>query len=358
MKNLLFTIIAILVAFICGAVAIWSYMNIMPVVTQDHGIVYYLKPGTPKTHIAEELSQQGVINHPQLFAFYVYLHPQGHLKTGEYLFPKGATMASIWRQITLGTGLYYRPFTIIPGWSFSQLRKALAQTDTLNQFTAKLTDQQIMAYFGKPDLAPEGQFYPETYYYTRGNPDLVILKRAFDLMQSHLNNAWQNRAPGLPYKSSYEALTAASLVEKEAYLASERPIIAGVIMNRLRKNMLLQIDPTVIYGMGERYNGKIHKDDLHADTPYNTYVHKGLPPTPIAMPSLDSIRAVMHPQEHDYYYFVAKGDGSHQFSKTLPEHNNAVKAAIKKQPQAYYNDSAFQPYIQNLINIRSVNGLA
>src|SRR5262249_10504698 len=147
--------------------------------------------------------------------------------------------------------------------------------------------------------------------YTRGNPDLLILKRAIDLMQMKLDLAWRTHSPDLPFKTAYEALIAASLVEKEAYLTAEQPVIAGVIVNRLNKNMLLQIDPTVIYGMGTRYTGKIHKADLEQDTPYNTYIHRGLPPTPIAMPGLGAIIAVMQPVKHNYLYFVAKGDGSH-----------------------------------------------
>jgi UPF0755 protein len=189
-------------------------------------------------------------------------------------------------------------------------------------------------------VAPEGEFYPETYYYTRGVADLVILKHAYDLMQSRLNQAWESRLPGLPYQDAYQALIAASLIEKEAHLNQERPIIAGVLINRLRKNMLLQIDPTVIYGMGDRYLGKIYRRDLLDDTIYNTYVHKGLPPTPIAMPSQASIDAAIHPAAHDYYYFVAKGDGSHQFSKSLPEHHRAVQST-KGQQTGYYNDSLF-----------------
>ncbi|MBV9575419.1 MAG: endolytic transglycosylase MltG, partial [Gammaproteobacteria bacterium] len=159
--------------------------------------------------------------------------------------------------------------------------------------------------------------------------DLVILKRAFDLMKNKLATAWEKRALDLPYQNAYEALIAASLIEKEAYLNTERPIIGGVLINRLRKNMLLQFDPTVIYGLGTRYNGKIHKQDLLENTAYNTYVHRGLPPTPIAMPGLASLQAATHPDTNDYIYFVAKGDGSHQFSKTLSEHNAAVKKANK-----------------------------
>jgi UPF0755 protein len=237
----------------------------------------------------------------------------------------------MWRQMTTGKGLYYRLFTIVPGWSFTQLRRQLLLNKYLKHISQTYDDKQIMTELGNSSLAPEGEFYPDTYYYTRGVPDLVILKRAYQLMQLKLNEAWETRLPGLPYKDAYDALIVASLIEKEAYLNSERPVIAGVLINRLRKNMLLQIDPTVIYGMGDRYTGKIYKENLVENTPYNTYVHKGLPPTPIAMPSQASIEAAIHPQANDYYYFVAKGDGSHQFSKTLLDHNVAVQEAVKQR---------------------------
>lgn len=320
MKKLLIFI----VFSVCCLISVFSYFLFTPVVSQNKGIVYYLRPGTSKTTFIKELSQQNIIHYSALFSLYVYPQSFAQLKTGEYLFPKGSTPISIWKQVTNGSGFVYHPFTIIPGWSFTQLRHLLSQTDGLRHLTAQLDDKQIMARLGYPNLMPEGEFFPETYYYTKNIPDLVILKRAVDFMRLKLNEAWQNRDSGLPYKNEYEALIAASLIEKEAHLDSERPIIAGVLVNRLRKDMLLQFDPTVIYGMGDRYTGKIHKENLQEKTVYNTYVYKGLPPTPIAMPSMASINAALHPQEHDYLYFVAKGDGSHQFSKTLPEHNAAV----------------------------------
>ncbi|TAK77463.1 MAG: endolytic transglycosylase MltG [Gammaproteobacteria bacterium] len=317
---------AIIIFSLCAFIGIWFYSLGTTVVTQAKGVVYYLRPGTSKATAIADLSRQGVIPYPALFTLYTELNPHTYLKTGEYLFPKGSTPFSIWSQLTNGTGHFYHPFTIIPGWSFTQLRQALSQADGLRHLTAQKNDQQIMQSLGAVNLAPEGEFFPETYFYTRGVPDLIVLKHALDFMQKKLNEAWQQRAPDLPYRNEYEALIAASLIEKEAHLDIERPIIAGVLVNRLRKGMLLQCDPTVIYGMGSRYDGKIHKANLLENTPYNTYLHKGLPPTPIAMPSMASITAALHPQQNDYYYFVAKGDGSHQFSKTLKEHNAAVKA--------------------------------
>jgi UPF0755 protein len=333
-----------LVLAVCCLASLWFYFMNSSVVTQEAGVTYYLKPGTSEKTFITHLSLQGIIQYPLVFSLYVYPQYNAHLKTGEYFFPKGSTLISIWRQVTSGTGLVYHPFIIVPGWSFSQLRHALLQAEGLRHMTAQLTDKQIMAYLGSQTVAPEGEFFPETYYYTRDIQDLIILKRAYDLMQNRLKEVWESRATGLPYKNEYEALIAASLIEKEAYLNSERPVIAGVLVNRLKKDMLLQFDPTVIYGMGERYTGKIHKENLLEDTAYNTYVHKGLPPTPIAMPGMSSLDAALHPQNNDYYYFVAKGDGSHQFSRTLPEHNDAVKSTIKSQ-EPNFNENKVMGYL-------------
>lgn len=319
------------IALVGIIIGVWFYILLAPIVTQEGGVIYYLKPGTSRQAMVTELTEQGILTHPLALSIFITPQKSPHLKTGEYLFPKGASPLSMWRQMTTGKGLYYRLFTIVPGWSFTQLRRQLLLNKYLKHISQTYDDKQIMTELGNSSLAPEGEFYPDTYYYTRGVPDLVILKRAYQLMQLKLNEAWETRLPGLPYKDAYDALIVASLIEKEAYLNSERPVIAGVLINRLRKNMLLQIDPTVIYGMGDRYTGKIYKENLVENTPYNTYVHKGLPPTPIAMPSQASIEAAIHPQANDYYYFVAKGDGSHQFSKTLLDHNVAVQEAVKQR---------------------------
>lgn len=291
------------------------YVLFVPVINEPSGLPFYLSQGTSKRHFLNDLEQKKLLPSRLFFAVYIYMQPFATLKTGEYLFPKGASLYSIWRQVKNGTGLLYHPFTIIPGWSFHQLRHELAETAGLRHQTLTLTDQALMAQLGYPQLFPEGEFFPDTYYYTKGNSDWVILKKAFVLMQRNLLAAWVSRANHLPYKRPYDALIAASLIEKEAHLPAERVIIAGVLANRLQKEMLLQFDPTVIYGMGDRYQGKIYKENLTENNDYNTYVHKGLPVTPIAMPSLAAIKAALHPAHHDYYYFVAKGDGSHLFSK-------------------------------------------
>lgn len=323
------------------------YFLFAPVVSEQKGVIYYLRQGISKTMLVAELKQQGIIQHDIIFLLYVYAHPGSPLKTGEYSFPKNSSLVSIWRQVTTGTGFAIHLFTIIPGKSFAQVRQLLDENPLVRHLTTGLTNQQIMERLGHPELAPEGEFFPETYYYTRDGLDLVLLKRAFDLMQKKLTESWKLRAANLPYKTSYEALIAASLVEKEAYLdEEERPVIASVLINRLQKDMLLQFDPTVIYGIGDRYDGKIYKADLKDTNAYNTYVHKGLPPTPIAMPGLASIEAIMHPEKTDYLYFVAKGDGSHQFSKTLIEHNTAVETTRQNQQvTSYFNATLVRRYL-------------
>lgn len=308
-----------------------------PAVIEKSGVKYTVVSGSSIKTVSKDLYSLNIIQHPNLFRFFVYLKGNKHaLKSGEYLFQAGATPLKIWKQISTGTGMVYYSFTIIEGWNFKQLRHALFLNDNLHHVSAALPENKIMAKLGYPNLAPEGRFFPDTYHFVKGFSDLSLLKMAFDTMQHKLNYLWETRDSELPFQSPQEALIAASLIEKEAYLLKEKPIIAGVIINRLKKNMLLQFDPTVIYAMGGLYNGKLTKTDLLFDNPYNTYVYKGLPPAPISMPGLYSLEAVMHPQKHKFYYFVAKGDGSHDFSESLKEHSVAISRA-KKYHGMFFN---------------------
>ena len=204
------------------------------------------------------------------------------------------------------------------------MRKILAGYGGLKQDSAQLNDEAILKLVGAKETYPEGLFFPDTYVFSGGISDVALLKRAYLTMQNNLARAWEKRAPDLPYATPYEALIMASIVEKETGKAEERPRIAAVFINRLKRGMKLQTDPTVIYGLGDRFDGNIHKRDLTADTPYNTYTRPGLPPTPIAMPGLAAIEAALRPAAGDELYFVAKGDGWHYFSKSLEEHNRAV----------------------------------
>lgn len=321
---------------------IWIYFLCTPAIIGGQEFKYRVNQGASIKSVSADLAKQQVIKHPFLFNVLIFLRRDTrNLKAGEYLFQKGATPSRILDQMVQGTGMVYHPFTIVPGWTFHQVRDAILKNDEMHHTIQTLSDAEVMTRLGYPDLKPEGEFFPDTYYFVEGVPDLAVLKMALHAMQYKLNQAWQQRAADLPFQTPYEVLIAASIIEKEAYYNSEKPIIAGVMVNRLRKNMLLQFDPTVIYGMGDRYDGAIHHSDLLADTPYNTYMHKGLTPTPISMPSLASIQAAVQPMQHDYLYFVARSDKTHQFSKTLVEHNQAVKS-VSMSSLWFFNDKLVQ----------------
>jgi len=326
----------------------WLHFIYTPIIKNDSGYKYNVPHGASFRSVIDDLYAKHIITNRLFFNVLIHLRHDGRdLKAGQYLFLKGATPSKILDQMATGSGILYHAFTIVPGWSFKQLAVALNAESSLNHKLATLTDTQLMTQLGHPELSPEGEFMPETYFFVEGSSDIAVLKRAFKAMQEKLQFAWDNRASDLPLKNLYEVLIAASIIEKEAYLAAERPIIAGVLMNRLRSGMLLQFDPTVIYGLGARFDGVIHKEDLVRDTPYNTYIHKGLPPTPIAMPSFDSIKAVTHPDKNDFIYFVASNKGgAHQFSKTLEEHHAAVEAAEKIFP-GFFNTQLIQRYLLN-----------
>lgn len=340
-----------LLALVFLIITVLSFNLFRRVTVPASGYVYYVEPGASKASVVQALSASHLLPNPHFFLMYAELHAGTALKTGEYLIRPGTSVRGLWLQISRGTGHYYRAFTIVPGWTFAQLRQALVSNPYLRHTSTLMDDANLMALMSGQPISPEGQFLPETYFYQRNDVDVSVLKRAYDLMQMTLNHAYQQRAPDLPYASAYEALIAASLIEREAYLAAERPVIAGVLVNRINQHMRLQFDPTVIFGMGDRYQGKITKADLQEDTPYNTYVHLGLPPTPIAMPSASTIEAALHPLHHDYLYFVARGDGSHQFSKTLTEHNAAVQNAILKK-SGYLNGSQLRKQLEGLLGGR------
>lgn len=260
------------------------------------------------------------------------LRVAGRLHAGEYALTAGMTPRDLLLNMAAGKVLQ-RNFTIVDGWTFRDLRQALAKADKLRQDGANLDDAQLMAKIGASGEMPEGRFLPETYAYVKGDSDLDILRRAHTAMAKMLDTLWAQRDKELPLATPYDALILASIVEKETGRADERPRIAGVFVRRLQTHMLLQTDPTVIYGMGESYAGNIHKSDLTTDTPYNTYTRPGLPPTPIAMPGKPAIEAALHPAQGTELYFVARGDGSHVFSSTLDEHNHNVACYQLKRCQ-------------------------
>ena len=223
-----------------------------------------------------------------------------------------------------------RSITFVEGWNFRQVREALSKAELLKQDTRGLSDDLIMEKLGKPGLHPEGRFFPDTYTYVKGSTDLHLLQRALRAMDKRLNEAWAQKAADSPLKTPDEALILASIVEKETGRASDRPMVASVFANRLRVGMMLQTDPTVIYGLGASFDGNLRKKDLQTDTPWNTYTRAGLPPTPIAMPGKASLLAAVAPATSKALYFVARGDGTSQFSATLDEHNRAVNQYQRK----------------------------
>jgi UPF0755 protein len=319
-------------------------------VTEEQGVKFRVPLGASYKTVSTDLYHQHLITHSYFFnVLFRYRGDMHHLKAGEYLFQKGSTPKTMIDQIVTGKGMVYHTFTIVPGMTFKQLRAGLNKDIELQHTTKSWTDAEIMKHLGAATMYPEGEFYPDTYYFVRDSSDLILLKRAFHAMQVKLAKAWAMRAPGLYFQTPYQALIAASIIEKEAKVHEELPLMAGVMINRLKTNMLLQFDPTVIYGIGERYNGIIYKRDLTDNNPYNTYLHKGLPPTPISMPGNDAINAVMHPDVNNYIYFVGRGDhATHQFSQTLPEHYAAVSAA-KVYHGGVFNDILVTSYIVKLL---------
>ena len=292
---------------------------------QSEPRVFEIRPGTRLRQLATRLTDEGLIKDPYFFIALAYEKQlQGQIKAGEYALTEGMRPLDLLRLFASGRSIQY-PVTLIEGWTFRDALESLADHETLQTELTGLPESEIMQRVGIDEPHPEGWLFPDTYLVARASTDVDVLKRAHERMQRVLNEEWQQRAEGLPLKTPYEALILASIIEKETGLAEERPDIAGVFVRRLQRGMRLQTDPTVIYGMGEAYDGNIRRADLRQATPYNTYVIDALPPTPIALPGREAIHAALHPADGDTLYFVARGDGSHHFSPTLEEHNCAVR---------------------------------
>ena len=291
--------------------------------------------GSSFYRLSTQLEQQSMISDARMLRWYLRLNDKSPLlQAGEYRLAVGTTVEQLIDLVQSGAVIQYS-VTLINGHTFKGFLASLSAQTKLVQTLQGQTAQQILAQLNSPYKHPEGLFYPDTYYFHKGASDFDILRRAYERMQLLLSEAWQQRQEGLPYESSYEALIMASIVEKETAVASERSKIAGVFVNRLRKKMRLQTDPTVIYGLGDSYQGNITRAHLRAHTAYNTYRINGLPPTPIANPALPAIEAALHPQPTSALYFVAKGDGSHKFSETLVEHEKAVRQYQHKRRADY-----------------------
>ena len=301
-----------------------------PLVAEGDGIIT-VKRGDTLASLNHELVQRGVIHSDWVLPVYARLNPQAaNIKAGDYRIDASASLPSLMNDITNGKVVVYN-ITVVEGKTFKDLRASLVQTAGIEHTLNDKTDAQIATLLGI-DGSPEGWFMPETYQFHRGSSDLELLKRMYGEMQRTLEQEWPNRADGLPLANPYQALILASIIEKETGVASERPQIAGVFVRRLPKDMLLQTDPSVIYGAAD-YHGDLTRKHLQTDTPYNTYINKGLPPTPIALPGKASIQAALHPADGDSLYFVADGKGGHTFSATYEEHQQAVARYLKQQQQ-------------------------
>jgi UPF0755 protein len=289
-------------------------------------------PGTSLRSTLLTLQQQGALRHARLVELYLRLHgPTPRLQSGTYEVPPHASAREVLDQLINGR-VVLESLTVVEGWSFAQMRSALDAHPAVAHQLRGLSAQQLMEALGHAGEAAEGRFFPDTYRFAAGTSDRRILERAYERMQAELEAAWSGRALDLPLVNADEALILASIVEKETGREDERPKVAAVFVNRLRLGMRLQSDPTVIYGLGESYDGHIHTRDLETDTPYNTYTRSGMPPTPIALPGAAALQATLHPAASDALYFVAtgNGDGSHQFSATLAEHDVALRAYLHK----------------------------
>jgi len=301
---------------------------------QYAGQTFTIVKGDTFKDFISQLKQAGIVDEPYTLRLYArHKKIAGKLHTGAYQFVDGMSLQAVLDAISSGKYRLSHQFTFVQGSTFKQLRASLLTAKSVKQTLDGLDDSQVLALFDSNTqyTHPEGLFFPETYAYDTDAVDRDILKRAFQSMQTLLADLWEQRDKDIQISTPYEALILASIIEKETSLASERAKISGVFMNRLAKDMKLQTDPTVIYGMGDQYDGNIRRKDLTTDTPYNTYTRKGLPPTPIAMPGKAAIEAALHPEQTDAIFFVAKGDGTggHNFSKTLSEHNKSVKKYLK-----------------------------
>ena len=322
----------IAVASIVLMFSLWmDYRLHMDSPLNNHETAYFeIDKGQGLKAIANGLHTKGLLDRPLWFCLMAWTENSAkRIKYGEYEIPVQTTPRQLLNIFVLGKVRRYS-VTLVEGWTFNQMLEAMNRQPALAHLIAGKSSSEIMGMIGAPEEQADGRFFPDTYIYTKGTTDLELLKQAYRKMQAVLAEEWQGRAEGLPLHNPYEALILASIVEKETALAEERNKVAGVFSRRLAKGMLLQTDPTVIYGMGNAYTGNIGKGDLLRDTPYNTYIHNGLPPTPISMPGIDSIRAALHPDQGSSLYFVAHGDGGHVFSSTLAEHNKAVAQFQKK----------------------------
>ncbi|WP_058835182.1 endolytic transglycosylase MltG [Luteimonas abyssi] len=332
-----------LLALLAGGVAYWAWDRWQgfqqdPLPGLQAGDGYVVAQGDSFLRVLGKLREAGVHTGTDLEwqVLARQLGAAGRLHVGEYALAPGMSARDVLTNMRDGRVVRHR-FTLVEGWNIRELRAALAREPLLQHDSAELDDAALMATLEQPGVHPEGRFLPETYLFTRGDSDLDILRRASSALERALDEAWSTRADDLPLQTREDALVLASIVEKETGIPEERPAIAGVFVRRLQLGMRLQTDPTVIYGMGEAFDGNIRRRDLQTDTPYNTYTRDGLPPTPIAMVGADALRAATRPADGDALFFVAVGDGSgrHVFSRTYAEHNVAVREYVRRYRERF-----------------------
>lgn len=320
----LLLVLLFLIALATTAAGVAAWWLGQPLRMASQSLELEIEPGTSPRGVAQAVVKAGVQTDERLLYYWFRLSQQDRqIRAGNYEITAGTTPRTLLQKLVRGEESL-RAITFVEGWTFRQMRAHIAKDEFLKHDSKDMTEAEIMTALGKPGLAAEGRFFPDTYTFAKGSSDLAVLKRALHSMERHLDEVWALRTPDTPLKSKDDALILASIVEKETGRSSDRGQIAGVFINRLRIGMRLQTDPTVIYGLGEAFDGNLRRRDLQADTPWNTYTRAGLPPTPIALPGKDSMLAAVQPEATKAYYFVARGDGSSHFSATLDEHNRAV----------------------------------
>ncbi|WP_111640834.1 endolytic transglycosylase MltG [Marinimicrobium alkaliphilum] len=326
------TLCAIIVA-LAGVAYVWRWVD-RPLNLPAEGMTYELAQGRSLHHLARDLGGEGVLDHPRLLIEYARLMGVERVQAGEYRFGADTSPRQLLDKLAQGDVVLHT-VTLVEGWTFQQALTAMHALPSIRPLLAGLDEDEQLALLDLDIEHPEGWFFPDTYRFARGTTDVDILRRAHRQMRGFVDEFWDERAGGLPYDNAYEALIMASIIERETGAPWERQDIAGVFVRRLEQGMRLQTDPTVIYGMGEDYQGRITRADLRRPTPYNTYTIRGLPPTPIALPGRDALWAALNPSEGTALYFVARGDGTHVFSDTLEDHNRAVNRYQRQRREGY-----------------------
>ena len=336
MRNLSALIIAVSIVITLLSIYFKGYVS-QPLSNEQREVQLIVSPGMSFKEVTAKLYEKGVVKERLPWDVYGRLSGAANaIKAGEYSLTTNITPIQLLNKLIQGDTIQFT-LTVVEGWTFNQLWEAVKQHDKITQTAS--TQEELLEKLDFENRHPEGWFYPDTYHFPAGTTDVDFFQRAFKYMLKVLDEEWSKREDGSPLSSPEEALTLASIIEKETSVEDERTMVAAVFTTRLKRGMRLQTDPTVIYGMGDTFDGNIRRKDLKTDTPYNTYLHKGLPPTPIALPSRASIAAAVSPADSEVLYFVAKGDGTHHFSETYEEHREAViKYQLKGRESRYKAD--------------------